>query len=365
MSTIKLTYEVLMISVIVPVFNVEKYLSNCLESILNQSVRDLEIICVDDGSTDGSLNILHDFAKKDSRIKALTKPNGGLSSSRNFGLDHANGDYVCFVDSDDELFPNSIENLHNGIKKTGALASVGAIHVVYEAHKELEDSDNSYYQIRYSGLKEINDQIRFSFHYSACGCLFSMKPIRELGLRFPQGLCYEDAWWHWAYFSQIDKVFFLKDAVYRYFRRPVSIMSQTFDKTSSKAIDHLTITARLFDFWIHQKQDQDRQDTMAKLLEDYFWLSYRYSPLDRRIDVLYECLKIIREYKLNVGTSGVLYEISHGDLARFFSTNTNQTDSAYVRYLQLKTLFDKYFPPSSKKRKLAYFLAKRAYNILR
>ena len=108
MSTIKLTYEVLMISVIVPVFNVEKYLSNCLESILNQSVRDLEIICVDDGSTDGSLNILHDFAKKDSRIKALTKPNGGLSSSRNFGLDHANGDYVCFVDSDDELFPNSI-----------------------------------------------------------------------------------------------------------------------------------------------------------------------------------------------------------------------------------------------------------------
>ena len=142
-------------------------------------------------------------------------------------------------------------------------------------------------------------------------------------------------------------------------------MSQTFDKTSSKAIDHLTITARLFDFWIHQKQDQDRQDTMAKLLEDNFWFSYRYSPLDRRIDVLYECLKIIREYKLNVGTSGVLYEISHGDLARFFSTNTNQTDSAYVRYLQLKTLFDKYFPPSSKKRKLAYFLAKRAYNILR
>ena len=304
MSTIKLTYEVHMISVIVPVFNVEKYLSNCLESILNQSVRDLEIICVDDGSTDGSLNILREFAKKDSRIKVLTKPNGGLSSSRNFGLDHANGDYVCFVDSDDELFPNAIENLHNGIKKTGALASVGAIHVVYEAHKELEDSDNSYYQIRYSGLKEINDQIRFSFHYSACGCLFSMKPIRELGLRFPQGLCYEDAWWHWAYFSQIDKVFFLKEAVYRYYRRPVSIMSQTFDKTSTIAIDHLTITARLFDFWIQQKQDQDRQKTMTKLLEDHFWFSYRYSPPIEELMCFMNALRSLESINLTLGQAG-------------------------------------------------------------
>ena len=94
------------ISVIIPVYNVEKYLSRCIESVLNQTYRNLEIIIVDDGSTDDSLNICRRYEKKDKRIKVIHQDNGGLSSARNKGLMNSTGEYISFVDSDDWLHPD-------------------------------------------------------------------------------------------------------------------------------------------------------------------------------------------------------------------------------------------------------------------
>ena len=91
------------ISVIIPVYNVEKYIRECLDSVLEQSLKDIEIICVNDGSTDSSRNILLEYRKKDSRVIVLDKQNGGLSSARNSGIDIAQGKYVLFLDSDDLL----------------------------------------------------------------------------------------------------------------------------------------------------------------------------------------------------------------------------------------------------------------------
>ena len=91
------------ISVIIPVYNVEKYLRECLDSLLNQTFKDIEIICVNDGSTDGSLNILNEYASKDSRFIIINQNNQGLSAARNNGLNVAKGDYVAFLDSDDYI----------------------------------------------------------------------------------------------------------------------------------------------------------------------------------------------------------------------------------------------------------------------
>lgn len=91
------------ISVIVPVYNVEEFLPRCLDSIINNTFPNLEIICIDDGSTDGSLEILHSYREKDKRIKVYSKNNGGLSSARNEGIKHCTGDWIAFVDSDDWL----------------------------------------------------------------------------------------------------------------------------------------------------------------------------------------------------------------------------------------------------------------------
>ena len=97
-----------LISIIIPIYNVEKYLNSCIESILSQPVKDFELLLINDGSKDNSLVICNEYATKDSRIKVFDKPNGGVSSARNLGLDNATGEYIMFVDADDRLTPNAL-----------------------------------------------------------------------------------------------------------------------------------------------------------------------------------------------------------------------------------------------------------------
>ena len=105
------------VSVLIPVYNTEAYLRKCLDSITNQTLQDLEIICVDDGSTDGSADILQEYRRRDSRIRIVTKRNGGLPSARNAGLDAASGEYVGFVDSDDWIEPDMFRRLYEAAKE--------------------------------------------------------------------------------------------------------------------------------------------------------------------------------------------------------------------------------------------------------
>lgn len=105
------------ISVIIPVYNVEPYLQQCLDSVCAQTMRDIEIICVDDGSTDGSLRILQDYVERDSRIKLLVQDNQGAGVARNYGLREAKGQYLSFLDADDFFEPEMLEEAHHGIEQ--------------------------------------------------------------------------------------------------------------------------------------------------------------------------------------------------------------------------------------------------------
>lgn len=107
------------VSVIIPVYNVEKYLARCLDSVLTQTHRELEIVCVNDGATDGSAAILKDYAARDSRIVVVTQENRGLSGARNTGLDNCNGEWVMFVDSDDWIPADAIEGFLNVAHESG------------------------------------------------------------------------------------------------------------------------------------------------------------------------------------------------------------------------------------------------------
>ena len=102
-----------LVSIIVPIYNVEKYIKECIDSIINQTYKNLEIILVDDGSPDCCPKICDEYSKKDKRIKVIHKENGGLSSARNAGLDVAKGEYVSFIDSDDVVDEKFIETLYN------------------------------------------------------------------------------------------------------------------------------------------------------------------------------------------------------------------------------------------------------------
>ena len=111
------------ISIVVPIYKVEKYIKKCIDSIIEQTYKNLEIILVDDGSPDGCAKICDEYAKKDKRIKAIHKENGGLSDARNVGIDISTGKYICFVDSDDYIENNYIELLYKCIVEN--LVSIG------------------------------------------------------------------------------------------------------------------------------------------------------------------------------------------------------------------------------------------------
>ena len=108
------------ISVIIPIYNMEAYLARCLDSVINNTYRNLEIICIDDGSKDGSLEILRQYEKKDSRIVVIAKENGGVSSARNAGLDRMTGEFVVFIDPDDFVHPQFFELMLQAQQETGA-----------------------------------------------------------------------------------------------------------------------------------------------------------------------------------------------------------------------------------------------------
>ena len=113
-----------MVSVIIPIYNVEKYLAECIESVINQTFSDLEIILVNDGSTDNCREICENYKRKDNRIKLIHKSNGGPSSARNAGIDIAKGDYFTFIDSDDYIMPDMIEQLIYVSQSTDADISI-------------------------------------------------------------------------------------------------------------------------------------------------------------------------------------------------------------------------------------------------
>ena len=129
------------ISVVVPVYNVKKYLEKSFESIADQTYDNLEIVLVDDGATDGSGKLCDELAKKDNRVKVCHKVNGGLSSARNHGLLNATGDYIIFIDSDDYIHPDMISSLYSEIKRTDSDVAVCGIMNVYNTKEVPQCSD--------------------------------------------------------------------------------------------------------------------------------------------------------------------------------------------------------------------------------
>lgn len=208
------------ISVIVPVYNVEKYLRRCVDSLFNQTYRNLEIILVNDGSTDSSLQICNECAQKDERIVVINKPNGGLSSARNAGLDAATGDYIGFVDSDDYVGVEMYERLLAAIPNDTSISNVmmarsfedgrlGRSSVSRKVDEEITPKDY------------LRDLLLHRGDTSACTKLFPKALIG--GERFAEGVLNEDLLFMTALLPKLTAIYFVGFVGYYYFVRNGSI----------------------------------------------------------------------------------------------------------------------------------------------
>lgn len=209
-----------MISVIIPVYNVEPYLRQCVDSVAGQTYRDLQIILVDDGSTDGSGNICDEYATKDLRIKVIHKKNGGLSEARNFGLSLASGEYISFVDSDDYIHPQMMELF----LKFALESNADMVTCRYERDDEeffLKSIDIASVVPEYFDGKKDFDSIIIRSNVIAC-CRLYKKTVLE-GFSYPVGKLHEDEYIHRILFK-CQKVACLKEKLYFYRIRENSIM---------------------------------------------------------------------------------------------------------------------------------------------
>lgn len=178
-----------LVSIIIPVYNVENYLEKSLDSVINQSYKNLEIILVDDGSTDNSGKICDDYLKKDSRINVIHQKNKGTSEARNKALKQANGEYISFVDSDDILDLQFIEVLlHNAIKNQADISGC-KFEVVKEQKIKKETSPVGQEKV-YTKIEYIDSLLKDKINFSCCTKLFKSKHIKKL--TFPKNKKYED-----------------------------------------------------------------------------------------------------------------------------------------------------------------------------
>ena len=166
------------ISIIVPVYNVEQYLNQCVESIVGQTYQNLEIILVDDGSPDSCPKMCEDWANNDKRIQVIHKLNGGLSDARNAGIDVASGEYLMFVDSDDFIAANMVMDLYALLNRTNADIACGGVYrycdgKITDIYNEVIRSD----EVIFSGIDQLKNMLNSRTECSACGKLYRWLPI--------------------------------------------------------------------------------------------------------------------------------------------------------------------------------------------
>jgi glycosyltransferase involved in cell wall biosynthesis len=213
------------ISIIIPVYKVEAYLAKCIESIINQTYTELEIILVDDGSPDQCGKICDDYAKKDARIHVIHKKNEGVARARNDGLEYASGDYISFIDSDDWIAENAYELLLQNLKKYNVDCAVGGCVTVDDKDGVLTPREHTYGPVRCEDSLEAMKHVLLSGS-AVWNRLFKRKIFEEL--RFPVGRINDDEVVALRAYSKCRKIVFLNQDMYYYRIRSNSITTSSF-----------------------------------------------------------------------------------------------------------------------------------------
>ncbi len=275
-----------LVSVIVPVYNVEKYLARCLDSILGQTLDRLEIICVDDGSTDSSGDILRRYQKKDRRIVIVHQKNGGLSAARNTGMQHAQGAFICYVDSDDWIEPTTLEQAVAEMHGPVDLVSWGAA-IDVEDNVVVSPGLYAYHAIKMTGQRDMTDAVMKDSTYTVWNKLFKKRILDQYHIRFTTGRLFEDNDFTLKYMLHCRAAWYLGENLYHYVQRPGSIMDKIRQKSCTRTVDNLFIFDSLYQHCVQWDLLADHSSLLANRFYIHLKASWTGAPAS--------CHKVIRE----------------------------------------------------------------------
>lgn len=241
-----MSQEKALISIIIPVYKVEKYLEKCIQSVINQTYENLQIILVDDGSPDNCGKICDEYAKKDHRIEVIHKSNGGLSDARNKGLEIAKGEYIGFVDSDDYIESDMYEVLYNLLKQYNVDVSICNFYTVSQGKIAIKNADNGIKEYnRIEILKEI--LLDNNIQSYAWNKLYKKELFNEI--KYPVGKKYEDIGTTFYVLEQCKKVVVTGSAEYFYLKREDSLVN---DVTEGTILDYIDL---IIDRYLYVKKN--------------------------------------------------------------------------------------------------------------
>lgn len=238
------------VSIIMPVFNAEKFLEKSIGSLIKQTYRNIEVLCIDDGSNDDSLDILNAFAQKDNRIKVFSQENSGPAFSRNKGLDNSTGDYIMFCDADDWYEDNMVELMVNTIEKKDVDFVICDVNIILDKFHNRPLSDIEFHFLNFSGFLDLNScmKIQDKVKVFLWKKIFRKNIIDKYNIRFPDGLKSDDCVFIRQYVYVSENCYALDKKLYNHVIRKDSIMGNVFAQKSNDYFDFIQGCILLADF---------------------------------------------------------------------------------------------------------------------
>lgn len=276
------------LSIIVPIYKVEKYLEECIRSLLGQTFTDFELILVDDGSPDACPQICDAAAKKAPRVRVIHQKNGGLSAARNTGIEAARGSWLGFVDSDDFIAPDMYEKLYNAAVNAGTDCAVCSIQLTDENGKQIETPPNMKLTAGVYGQAALLEQLRGGWYpplVMATNKLYKRELFRTL--RYPEGRLHEDNFVVSELYLSMGSAVYLEDALYCYRQRTGSIMQS---KCTLRSLDEMWSFVHCFECFQRSGRMEMLPFVESRIFAKLTGVYYRLSAQEQHSDAMRQAM---------------------------------------------------------------------------
>lgn len=297
-------YDLEKISIIIPTYNVARYIDRCLESVCNQTYKNIEIICIDDGSTDDTLAHIEKYTYLDNRIILIENEHIGVAAVRNKGLKIATGEYLGFVDADDYIDLKMYETLYSTMIKEEVDLTICGYERKYESFNHRKESD-LFYDKKFSfppGKSTINNETVSYFMITLWSKLYKNSIIQENNVSFANNLIFEDWVFYWEYLVNAKNLFFLEDIMYFYTQREKSIMSSIYENPSggtADTLDYMLTAEVIYDNLLKSNHFNQYEKAFWKCYSLIYENAYYFIKEEKKEDVTKRAVSFLKNFDLS------------------------------------------------------------------